>query len=800
MRHPDKRNTLRALSRTDDESAQQILLDEHSRISKILASSDDFIELDNALDLLDEFVFRVSASAWSDLIQFFGRLGDIDLRFSSDDRLSTLVRDFDGATTLRIKAIEVLLRLKYICTNEVAHFLLQITAHRSDKIRSAATSGLREIARLDFEVMRQISVQPQQLLINLLREMSDSDILIRLKSICDFLPKIIEPQVQSTDANSTSISITTRSLPVNETTRSIRKETIDILKRLYGLAESSGEKLQILKSWTVATQTPYSQAYGEDLEDVIAENTLDLLEFLKSLVTESELSIVEYVEDKAHFEYRRNLAGARDVGRRVTNAAIELHTMIEGNSEYQIYRCLVGDNNIYGEWTDQPHNGLSYDETETVRKTKAREFAESITQENYDEWRLRIIDYCEKLSGKSSMAGTFFDFLALLGELNPDHAIRLIGNDAEAVRIGLVALLRGVLDSPSKSDVRAIMSTWTQSGEFLCEISRTYWTGGFGEIETLISILDKATEIEDVDATESLIAVAVSNYEFNQLRMKSEILLPAISFLTSCKTADWIYGVWFQDQVKLVLDDMVESDIDVVLNNLVWVATLDYHAEKILFHIARRFTAAVIEFFRDRIEFNLTGDGQSLENYRPIPFDLHELTGAFVGNEEASMPILRSMFVGVEPNSKYLVASLVQVIYPTVSQEMQSVFLEWLDDPTDETIEFIVSVLQEYNGENFVYPVCRRIVALSDSVNVELNGIRSALWQTPVVSGEYGLANAYSEKIERIRPWHDDESREVREFAARFTEDMNQLVESERQRADEEIAVRKFNYGEPAFD
>ena len=63
--------------------------------------------------------------------------------------------------------------------------------------------------------------------------------------------------------------------------------------------------------------------------------------------------------------------------------------------------------------------------------------------------------------------------------------------------------------------------------------------------------------------------------------------------------------------------------------------------------------------------------------------------------------------------------------------------------------------------------------------------------------GDFGAARAYQAKANLLRPWLDDENGNVAEFAAREIRSLERMVASENRRAQEEIAMRRLQYGEP---
>ena len=61
---------------------------------------------------------------------------------------------------------------------------------------------------------------------------------------------------------------------------------------------------------------------------------------------------------------------------------------------------------------------------------------------------------------------------------------------------------------------------------------------------------------------------------------------------------------------------------------------------------------------------------------------------------------------------------------------------------------------------------------------------------------QYGMAEAYERKRLEVLDWLQDPDGRVRAFAAKYVADLESMRDSERARADESIALRKFEYGE----
>ena len=76
-----------------------------------------------------------------------------------------------------------------------------------------------------------------------------------------------------------------------------------------------------------------------------------------------------------------------------------------------------------------------------------------------------------------------------------------------------------------------------------------------------------------------------------------------------------------------------------------------------------------------------------------------------------------------------------------------------------------------------------------------LNEVKMALWSEGVVHGEYGFAESYERKAEELIPWKEDTDSKVHVFAEQYISETKDMAKRYRNRADEDIALRKHQYG-----
>jgi hypothetical protein len=111
-------------------------------------------------------------------------------------------------------------------------------------------------------------------------------------------------------------------------------------------------------------------------------------------------------------------------------------------------------------------------------------------------------------------------------------------------------------------------------------------------------------------------------------------------------------------------------------------------------------------------------------------------------------------------------------------------------------LTFVLAVLRNYEGLPAIQSVCKEIIKVIPADSGLWSDVAIALESTGVVTGEFGMAEAYERKIGEIRGWLVDADEKVRDFAKGYVQDLQAMSSARRKRAEEQIELGKFKYGE----
>jgi hypothetical protein len=333
-------------------------------------------------------------------------------------------------------------------------------------------------------------------------------------------------------------------------------------------------------------------------------------------------------------------------------------------------------------------------------------------------------------------------------------------------------------------------------GRYVYPSTKLFLSNADLDIVLVKRLLFRAAEIDDLSTIREVISVAISNYGVGRQALIDELMLPAIELLTERKNCDWLFDNWFRRELKDVLASVEPRVIDVLLVNLKCLRKIDYQAEELLYIIAQRAPDKVLKYFCERLDRDARDSTDASGAFEAIPYEFHKLNEPLARIPGLAVRLLREGYVGNYSQFLYGGARLLSNIFPKISDELEVELLKEVQEGSETSLEFVLAVLRNYRGQSFVYRVCKEIVKSIPIDSRLRTEVAIALETTGVVTGEFGRAEAYERKRLEVLDWLTDPDERIQLFARSYIADLERMRDGERKRAEEEIALRKFRYGE----
>lgn len=118
-----------------------------------------------------------------------------------------------------------------------------------------------------------------------------------------------------------------------------------------------------------------------------------------------------------------------------------------------------------------------------------------------------------------------------------------------------------------------------------------------------------------------------------------------------------------------------------------------------------------------------------------------------------------------------------------------------IDTGSKASIEFVLELLERFEGAAEARPIYKAIISKLPSEDPLLSSVRIGLEATGVVSGEFGMAEAYKVRRAAVTQWLEDTDEKVRRFAKTHVVQLDRMIASEQRRAEEDLESRKRSWG-----
>jgi hypothetical protein len=290
----------------------------------------------------------------------------------------------------------------------------------------------------------------------------------------------------------------------------------------------------------------------------------------------------------------------------------------------------------------------------------------------------------------------------------------------------------------------------------------------------------------------------MENGPSNGVPPNGEFFSLALSYLTSKKKHRWVRWAWFAHKSLPFLDALTTVEVKALLDAFLVVPKIEFQVERILCQIAPKNLALVWEFFGQRLKSRATEDGH--HRYEAFPYQFHGLEKELSKDAALAVSIVRRWY-GEDSNLfRFLGGRLLSTAFPNFGPEIADALGELVTNGTSADADFVLAVMESYDGEPAIHEVLKRIVAKYPNDEGKLAGVSISFDSTGVVSGEFGYVDAIRRKKSAIEPWLSDHRPEVRAFAEQYVREADLRIADEQRRAERDLPGRHRQSGLHAYE
>jgi hypothetical protein len=739
-------------------------------ITKTPTNNDDICA---NLEILEQYAFRVP----DQVIKISKAL--INAKPLPQKEYKSKLGKFKGKSNqdVILKVIDLLKEVRYHKPKEVLDLLTHLA--EKEEYRKKAIEAIKSLVEYNLYALKYIGYLAQGTTLDELEKWSDSKKIKNQEVINIIAKELLNPEYEGHSMSDyKTFTISFGSLKPSELLQKIRGRTIEILKKLYTSSKDVQVRKEILLSLNEATRTPSRGNYSKELEDLVVNDTNKIIEFYLSIFPDSDAQLIKEIEEQAHWFVKR-------YGKDRLPKISELETRIASDKEYNMFKVFFGYDYKFDE-------ELDWKKAKEQRENKINKFIQNINDETRKEWLNRIISIAKEYTDVDAGKFQYFNiFLHRLGKDKPEFAIELLTKHEKEMKFFLIHLLAGIWESSKKPLAKKLAIEWSKRGRHLFVLSYLFTYTDTLDLDLLNLIFKKVIGSKDKNAMFNILRVCMEKHsDSNQLK---QIFILTLQELIKIKDDSWATRLWVRDYS--LLETFKSQDYNTVLKSLILHSSVDYHVEEILKPIIKKYPQKVIGFFFERVTHHLKT--QERYRYDAIPLDFHEIREDLAQSEKVVITEILKWFSEKDWLYHFEASNLLRAIFPSFNGKLETYLLDLIKQGGKRNALLVLSILRAYKGEPFLHEVSKAFIKkfLQNTGNKLYREYRSEMFiilsQTGVVTGEYGVKDAYKRKKDEIQPWKEDKNPTLQIFIKGYEKYLDDNIKFEEQRADENIQLMK---------
>lgn len=619
------------------------------------------------------------------------------------------------------------------------------------------------------------------------------------------LGNMLSLEVSGTTHHSAKLEFKRGTLPESPKLKAIRARAAHLLKAIFVRADTDAQRLAALQAIRTATRAPMQGGYSDATQELIMRSAAEVIEFHTQILPGLSLELRQACEawvNRLYLTYMELPDKMRaqprlvEVQAPLIAAGLGFRDAVNADPEYVIFKTLVGYESVFPPaWADR---NFHYVEAEAYRQGVFPGLIDSVTDATAEAW-LRRLDLFARADGTDGATFTSFGkFLGQLAEAKPEIVLGYLPRLDGPLKAFLPGILNGLLKSVLRPQTLAVMDQWIADGQNLALLAWQQRVADPFDEGLLSRILQRAMAINDLATVTNVLIASADQFDAHPGTLISEVFMPAIVFLEASGQYDWLRWRWTSWLGKGIVEGLDEASAERLLQALVRCPELEHNCEYMVASVAKNFPVKVLRFVGERIQ--LAKSDAAPADYEAVPFDPHMLREALQAQLAKSPDVVleeaQAWFRTDRLRFPYGGARMVVSIFPAVEGEMATYLMQIATEGDRGELAFLVALMEAYNGQQFLYPILRALVARLEPDDALLKVVARVFEQSGVVSGEFGYAELNVERRGWIQPWLEDENDKVRAYGQKRIRELDATIASETRRAEIDIAMRRLAYGE----
>jgi len=719
--------------------------------------------------------------------------------------IETIRGNMDGflADAVVSLVFEIIESLRYADPVGTLQLLIDIYRGEPDEdIRQQIVNVVKKLSEYNIDTYNQVGPMLQMALVDYLAKMDDAEVDHVRPIALAVWTEAIQSDITGTKWNADSIILSAGALPASDQLREARDKALKALFAAYDRSTLDVQKRAVLSALDAATRTPNQGQYSNQLLAITIKDATRIVEFLTERVKSTSYEILQHLEHRFLYDYRRakeltedtdNRFGCQTDAKVLVAAILKFRDIIDTDDRFVRYKVLVGFESVYpNHWTDEEFEIERVDE---YRRSEADRYIDEIIPENENAW-FDLMERCAKTKSNDLATFPFFgNFISKLAERKPEVADRIFTKASDALRNFLPGFLNGLAKSSRADIYERILEDELESARRLTSISWHLRKADVTKPDFATRLLKRAIATGDQGAVTDCLLLALEYYGTEKIADADTFVRDALTFLNDRKDSLWVSQAWFMQKVTKFFEELSPERTTQLLKNLGYLCKIEYQAERVLVRLAERQPEAVWDYFADRLTHK-AADGEDEDRFEAVPFQFHGLEKNLATNPKLAISKGLSWFARDQNLFQFRGGRLLSNVFPNCAQDFATALAELVRAGSDTEVDFALAILQNYHGATSTHIVLKEIVSRFSDDASKMNEIRASLDSVGVTRGEFGLAEAWRARKESLEEWLTDERPAVKAFAEKHIAELGRMIASEQRWAESRREMRRRDYEE----
>ncbi|MCF6343733.1 MAG: hypothetical protein L3J15_03505, partial [Devosiaceae bacterium] len=659
---------------------------------------------------------------------------------------------------------------------------------------------IANLAKYNIHILNKYGIFVQLELLSLVSKETGNELANLAPLLSKILGEIVKPDVSGTTNTSDTVTFHSGHVPINEEIIKLRKKSIKLLGAYTKMIADDKDKRVNLVLLTNAFRMPQVANYSDDVAVMIMSDAVDVIQLFAEIAGNSNFELKQYLEAelfRIYCNYQtlpkqiKENAKIVEIRKKLLLAIEDARAVFEADEEYIIYKTLVGYESVFSLTWDR--GTFDYKADKEFRESESQRYADNINRSNWKKWIVRLEQCAATQSNDHATFPPLIDFVNRVAKSKPELVLELLQNYSASLERLVPSIIFHLLIGNLRYEVITILNSWINEGRDVENIAYAHRLLEKPDKDLVKSLVKRVLADKNETAALALMESAVRRYKELPEFWKNEVFFPCLELLRNKKNLNWVHATWFIARGNSLFSQLNLEESKTVLSALIPVASVEYEVEFILVAIASNHANLVLDWFGERLLFSREDIDY---HYEAIPFSLTHLRDHLTADPAVIINKIHGWLVKAPRNYEFHVNRFLSKLYSKFDDGLERELLLYIEGADVEKILFITKILTGFEGKPFLNSICK--VAISNSLCDEIvrRQVSSIILETGVLSGEYGFAEARAEKKRQLSDWLTDEDKNIKDFAKNLFHRMDLEIASDRRRAEEQIALRKLEYGE----